>query len=316
MRKVCITYSGRADYHTLKYLADKMKRHFDVRIEPILRVGEWVPDFAIVLGDRYEAILHAVQAVRKKICLVHLHGGEVTTGSMDEHFRHAITKLAHYHFASTNKYMHNVIRLGENKENVFDVGALGVERVKSLRRHLPKKKQILITWHPNTVHKEDRQNEFDEILLALDKTEGYRKVFFHPNTDPGYEPIIEKVKKFENSKPVGEVFVEHDAGDEYINLMDESMLMIGNSSAGIIEAPCCETPTLNVGDRQLGRLQGPSVWNCSIDRETIFYHITKILARDPKDFSYQNPYEKQGTSDAIINVLKTCEIIHYKEWIC
>ena len=301
-----ILTSGRGDLHLLKYLDDGMTEGFEIDFEESYP-PETHYDIAIVLGDRYEALVNATEAIRHKCVLVHLHGGEVTEGSMDNMFRNAITKLAHYHFVATNVAALRVFSLKENNMNIYHVGALGVERVKSLLTGKPKQDRILFTWHPSTID-EHTAEETEIVLAALHYFKDFEIVVFEPNRDPDYEIVREKIDEF---------FYSHanctwydDLGDDYIEMMETSRVIVGNSSSGIIEAPSCYTPTVNIGDRQKGREYANSVNHCPVSSLEIINQIRDALKGG---FFYNNPYEKEGTRAAIIEVLKTCDLSFVKK---
>jgi UDP-hydrolysing UDP-N-acetyl-D-glucosamine 2-epimerase len=290
-----------------------MERHFNIIFINFLSLLKKSTvkkvDLVIVLGDRYEAILNAVQAIRQKKTLAHLHGGEKTLGSMDEHFRHAITKLSHYHFASAAHYKGNIIKLGENPANVYNAGALGVERIKILRKSPVKiKDQIVMIYHPDTVSG-NTKHEIHQILMALKEFSHLKTIFYMPNKDPDYQIVKNEIRRFLNGN--NQKLLKLDSGDDYIKILEESKMIIGNSSSGIIEAPTCRTPTLNIGDRQKGRVRAASVLDCPAEKRKIICAMEYILSGNFKN-SFTNPYEKENTAQLIIDVLSQCDLIHKK----
>jgi len=308
MRQISITTSGRADKHTLDYLYEGMKDEFDIQISSFFPEGFPI-DICVVLGDRYEAIQNAIAAIRNKTLIAHIHGGEITEGSMDEMFRHAITKLSHFHFTTTENHRERVMSMGEPPNRVFNVGSLGVERVKSLLTGAPKKDQILVTWHPNTIN-DQTGVETGELLEALEGFPNLEIIFWAPNIDPDFrqaQAMIENLVRYHDNARFYD-----DMGDDCIHEMEQSLCVVGNSSAGIIEAPSCGTPTLDIGDRQKNRASALSVVHCPAERYWIKSSLNEILKSGVVECN--NPYDKPGTRDAIIEVLKTRKLTFPKRF--
>jgi UDP-hydrolysing UDP-N-acetyl-D-glucosamine 2-epimerase len=300
MRKVCICYSGRGDLHLLNFLREELDKQFTT-------VTALYTDIVIVLGDRYEAMRNAVDAIRNKSILVHLHGGEVTQGSMDNVFRNAITKLAHYHFTATEQSKQRVIAMGEDPARVFNVGALGVERVKSLRKYPKKRNQILFIWHPSTINDKTAW-ETDIVIDALEQIDT-EVIVFAPNLDPDYKVVAKKINAAFERNDNWTWF--DDLGDDYIFEMEQSMAVVGNSSSGIIEAPSCGTMTVNIGIRQDKRECGLSVIRANIDRVDIIKAVDFAYS-DGYFNLFKNPYDKPGTRKAISEFLLDCDLTFSK----
>ena len=287
------------------------------------------PDAIIVLGDRYEIFSTVISATLKKIPIIHIHGGEVTSGSMDEGIRHSITKLSHVHFVSSENYKKRVLQLGESKKNVFNVGSLGVESIrknKFLSRNKLQsflgikflKKIVLVSLHPETLekklNKENLQNFFD-ALKTLDK---HTIIFTMPNADIGYKFISNKIKEFTKNRK--NTFLFKSLGHQkYFSLCRFIDFHIGNSSSGIIELASFKKPSINLGTRQSGRMKPKNVIDCDYKKENI---LRKIKIATSKKFKkkiiyLKNPYYKKDTSKKILKNLKKINFnkILYKKFV-
>ena len=303
MRNYNICYSGRGDYHLLRWLSGAMENFTLTLYSP-----EFHSDIVVVLGDRYEAILHAVEAIRNKCVVAHIHGGEVSKGSMDDMYRDAITKLAHYHFPATEQAGDRIVAMGEDPGRVHVVGSLGVEMVKSQLHGLPKKKQIMACYHPNTVEDKTRA-EVQALLQALDGFPDYEIIITEPNTDPDSEIVESEVSSWASVRD--NVRYVDTLGESYISHLQESEVLVGNSSSGIIEAPSCSTWTVNVGDRQKGRERGNSVIDVGADVEEIIAVIVSITRAEYTPI-FTNPYDRPGTREAIASILESCDLTFAK----
>ena len=284
------------------------------------------PDVALVLGDRFEILAAAQAALIARIPLAHIQGGELSEGAMDDAMRHAITKLAHLHFTACDAYSKRVIQLGEDPSRVFTVGALGVEGVV---RFPPLSREdleqalgfslgdptFLVTYHPTTLSPDDPGTEVEALLSALDGFSGARTIFTGVNADPGHQAITERVHRYASDRPDTVNVCESLGQRRYLALMREADVVIGNSSSGIIEAPALKTPTVNIGDRQKGRLRASSIIDCGTRREDIEAAIATAL--DPAFRAnladMVSPYEGGGTAVKIRDVLRNAdlsEIVH------
>lgn len=230
---------------------------------------ELAPDLVIILGDRYEMLAASQAAMFAGIPIAHVHGGEVTEGAFDDMIRHSITKMASYHFASTEEYRNRIIQMGERPESVINTGAIGLENIRRLKllskdemKDIPFKKQnFLITYHPVTAANEDA---LDNLLNTLSEYKEVCQIITMPNSDPGHEIIFEKLQKYAEQNK--NVFLTTSLGFlRYLSCMKICDAVIGNSSSGIVEAPFMGTPTLNIGVRQKGRLSDISVIHATPD---------------------------------------------------
>ena len=278
------------------------------------------PDIIVVLGDRYEILSAAISALISKLPLAHIHGGEVTEGAFDEAIRHSITKMSHLHFVANDIYKKRVIQLGELPQNVYTVGGLGVDALKKTTI-LPKEdlekslgcaflhKNLLITIHPVTLNEIDSTEELKELLKALDEFKEKRLIFTLPNADPGNQSIRELIGEFVMRHPNARSY-ESLGSQKYLSCLAYVDGVIGNSSSGISEAPSFKIATVNIGDRQKGRLMANSIINCSFKKNEIKRSIEKIYS---SKFQSQlkntiNPYGEGGATEKIVKILKTVEL--------
>lgn len=277
------------------------------------------PDIIILLGDRFEIFCAASSALISKIPVAHLHGGELTQGAYDDAFRHAITKMSHLHFTATKEYQNRVIQMGENPDMVFCVGGLGIENIKklsllskedfeqSLGRKL-QKKNILVTYHPETLSSDLSQEQFQEILRALDTLENTLIIFTKANSDSDGKIINSMIDTYvKNNKEKSICF--YSLGQvRYLSALQYVDCVVGNSSSGILEVPSFKIGTINIGDRQKGRIQAKSIINCSCKKEDIIHAFNIISSQEFKKqlSTIINPYEQKGNViDNIISVIKT-----------
>lgn len=249
------------------------------------------PDILVLLGDRYETFAAAQVAMIAGIPIAHIHGGEITEGVYDEHIRHAITKMSHWHFVAAELYRKRVIQLGETPDRVFNFGAPGLDSIKHLafenRRSLERKLDLqlksplfLVTYHPETLGKKDSLVALNEMLEAFNEFPEATVVFTYSNADNGGRALISCVddwieKNIHRAKAIVSL-----GQKSYLSLLRESDLVIGNSSSGIIEAPFLKKATVNIGDRQKGRLKASSIVESLGNKSAIVAAIHKALSDD------------------------------------
>lgn len=264
------------------------------------------PDIVVLLGDRFETFAAAVAAYTLKIPVAHLHGGEVTSGVFDEAFRHAVTKMSALHFTSTEQYRRRVIQLGEKPSTVFNVGAIGLDNVRSAefldRKALASSLGIelsdnlaAVTFHPAMFERKAPAAQLTSLFKALDKFPGLQTVFTLPNADQGATQLIKAIKQYVKRRK-GRASAFASLGQKrYLSLLKHSRLVVGNSSSGIIEAPSVGVPTVNIGSRQDGRIKPASVIDCAADPAAIEKAIRKAMqsgrsrARNPYGSGYTAP---------------------------
>jgi len=272
------------------------------------------PDLLILVGDRYEALAVALAATLVRLPIAHIHGGETTEGAMDEVFRHSITKMSHLHFTATEDYRQRVIQLGESPERVHHVGGLGVDvlsRIKlmgqeDLEKELGMKldKFFLITFHPVTLEGSTSKEQVGALLAALDGFEDYSLVFTKANSDTEGKVINRLLEEFVSQRN-NAILVSSLGMYRYASLLSLASGVVGNSSSGLLEAPFFGTPTLDIGDRQKGRLAGASVHQVTADEQTIEDGLKTILSQKFKEHCIPegNPYGLGGASKRILDII-------------
>ncbi len=274
------------------------------------------PDLIILLGDRFEIFSVAVAAMAARIPVAHLHGGEATEGSIDEAIRHSITKLSHLHFVAAEEYRQRVIQLGEQPDRVFLVGGLGIDNIKRLslldRKQLElsidfslKKKNLLVTFHPVTLEKSMAADQMAELLSALAELQDTGLIFTLPNADTDGRALIEMVDAFVAKHSNARAYTS--LGQlRYLSCIAQVDGVVGNSSSGLIEAPYFKKATINIGDRQRGRLQASSIINCEPNKLAIRSALQKLYSAEfqmaLKEVS--NPYGQGGASEKIVTTVK------------
>lgn len=272
------------------------------------------PDLLIILGDRFEALAAAQAAMILRIPIAHIHGGEITEGAYDDAIRHAITKLSLLHFTSTDAHRNRVIQLGEHPNRVFNVGAVGLDHLQrtelmstnnlsaSLDFNLDKP-YFLVTYHPVTTASEPAKESFLNILQALEQFPSHQIILTYPNADDGGREIIPLLEEYAAKSPERVLAIPSLGQKRYLSAVKHAQAVVGNSSSGIIEVPSFKIPTINVGERQRGRMAAKSVMSCPPTTQA----ISKTLSLSLKnDFSKViNPYGKGQASEAILReVLK------------
>ena len=274
------------------------------------------PDLVLVLGDRFEIFAAVIAAHVALIPVAHIHGGELTEGAIDDAFRHSITKMSQLHFVSTQEYANRVIQLGEQPGSVFVTGGLGVDAISQLellsKSELESilnfkfgEKNLLINFHPVTLELASADKQINELLAALDKLPDINYIFTSPNADPGSNHIGQAIEKFvathENSS-----FFSSLGQLNYFSCIQFVDGVVGNSSSGILEIPTFRKGTINIGDRQRGRIQSSSVINCGPDRQEILNAIETLysIGFSQQLLSISNPYGHVGASLKILNKIK------------
>jgi GDP/UDP-N,N'-diacetylbacillosamine 2-epimerase (hydrolysing) len=282
---------------------------------------ELQPDLILVLGDRFEIFSAVSAALVARIPVAHLHGGESTEGAFDEALRHSITKMSHLHFVAAPEYQKRVIQLGEQPEKVFLVGGLGVDAIKHLelidRASLEAelgfkfgKKNLLVTFHPVTLETASAEQQMNELVLAMSELRDTQLIFTMPNADTDGRALIRILETFTAENDNAHLFAS--LGQlRYLSCVSEVDGVIGNSSSGLTEVPSFKKGTINIGDRQRGRLQAKSIINCEPTRTSIANAIELLYSSSFQANLSQtrNPYGEGGASDKIINVLRDAGFI-------
>ena len=278
-------------------------------------------DIVLLLGDRYETFSIATAATLTKTPIAHLHGGELSLGAIDDVFRHSITKMSNLHFTSTEEYRKRVIQLGEDPNRVFNVGALGVENIKNLelktKKELEKDLNInlegnyaVLAYHPVTLSNVSIREQIHVLLESIRKSiDEYdlKYIIIGSNADQKALEINELFEIFAKEKANNVFFFKTLELIDYLSALQSAEFMIGNSSSGIIEAPSFKIPVINIGNRQKGRITTKVSLNINLNKDNIESNIKRCLYDEEfKKSVYNaiNPYEKEGSSDSIIIIIK------------
>lgn len=279
------------------------------------------PDLLLVLGDRYEIFAAAAAGMIARLPIAHLHGGETTQGAFDEAIRHSITKMAHLHFVAAEEYRQRVIQLGEQPERVFLVGGLGIDNIVKLklldRQALEAalefelgNKNLLITFHPVTLEQGTAAEQMVELLAALETLPETHLIFTMPNADTDGRVLIRLIDAFVARHPQTAKAFTSLGQLRYLSAIAQVDAVVGNSSSGLTEVPTFKTATIDIGDRQRGRLKAASVIDCEPTRASIrtaLHHIHSA-AFQSQLAKVQNPYGCGGASDAIVAVLERIDL--------
>lgn len=276
------------------------------------------PDMIVVLGDRFEILAAVSAALFFKIPVAHLHGGEITEGAYDDCIRHAITKMSHLHFTSTEVYRQRVIQLGEQPERVFYVGAIGIENIKHTsflsKQELEESihfslgdKSLLVTYHPVTLENHTAASQCQNLLDALDEFPEYKIIFTLPNSDTDGRILIQMIQEYVSKHSERCMSIPSLGLKRYLSALRYVDAVVGNSSSGIIEVPSFRIPTLNIGNRQNGRIAADSVVHCDTEKQAIIEGLKKVLSSEQRDIAKKvsNPYEKENTTKRIHNIIKS-----------
>ncbi|TGM31710.1 UDP-N-acetylglucosamine 2-epimerase (hydrolyzing) [Leptospira biflexa] len=275
------------------------------------------PDLLIVLGDRYEILAASASALIFNIPICHIHGGELTFGAYDDAIRHSITKMAKLHFTAAKEYRNRVIQMGEDPNFVFDVGGLGVDSILKLpiysKKDLEKeldfqfgKRNLLITYHPETISSESPLVQFNELLKALDSLEDTNLIFTLPNSDTGGREIISLIDSFVSSHKNSKSYTSL-GQTKYFSCIRYVDGVVGNSSSGLLEVPSFKKGTINIGNRQSGRLKAKSVIDTKPDEDSIREGISYLYSNEFQTIleSVVNPYGEGNATEKIMKVLTT-----------
>lgn len=274
------------------------------------------PDLTLLLGDRFEILVAAVSSMIARIPIAHLHGGESTEGLIDESIRHSITKMAHLHFVATDEYRQRVIQLGEQPDNVYHVGGLGIDNIHHLnllsRSELESEldftfasRNLLVTYHPVTLEEGTSSEQMNELLQALSRLEDTGLIFTMPNADTDSRILFKQINDFCDTHPNARAFTS--LGQlRYLSCIKHVDGVIGNSSSGLCEVPTFRKGTINIGDRQKGRMCAASVINCSADSKSIYKSIQQLYSHSFRALLpfVQNPYGEGGASESIAKILE------------
>ena len=289
-------------------------------------LAELTPDLVVVLGDRTEILGAVIATAMVNIPIAHLHGGETTEGAYDEAIRHSITKFSHLHFTSTEAYRKRVIQLGEHPDTVFNVGAIGLDAIKKLPLldkasfeqaigFKLKERNILITYHPVTLEKEAPIETFENILTALDELTDTALIFTHANSDKNGRIINRMITEYVSNHKDKAVEFKSLGQLRYLSALQYVDFVIGNSSSGILEVPAFYIPTINIGDRQKGRICNESVINSNNSLEDIKKSITFALDKTFREKIQQQEllYGNGTAAGKILKIIKEHNHISIKK---
>lgn len=277
------------------------------------------PDAVLLLGDRYEMLAVASAASVMHLPVIHIAGGEVTEGALDDSFRHAITKLSTLHLTATDDYRRRVIQLGENPDCVINTGAIGVwnamnmplmtaaEISGSLDFDVMQKPMAIVTYHPATNDNIPPLMRLQSLLDALDRFPDLRLIITAPNNDSGGDAILNALVRYADDRSDRAVFVRSLGARRYHSLLRIASIVIGNSSSGIVEVPSAGIPTVDIGIRQRGRLAGTSVIHCGDSTDDIAGAIDKALSQEMQKLACkcENPYAKPDTCRLMVEAIET-----------
>lgn len=280
-------------------------------------LAELKPDLMLLLGDRYEIFAAASAAMIARVPIAHLHGGETTEGAFDESIRHSITKMSHLHFVAAEEYRKRVIQLGEDSGRVFKVGGLGIDSIHRLqllsRDELQKAldfkflgRNLLVTFHPVTLECNTAAEQMKELLAALAKLSDTGLIFTMPNADMEGRELFWQIQEFCGKNSQAKAYTS--LGQlRYLSCMRHVDAVVGNSSSGLLETPSFKKGTINIGDRQKGRLKAQSIIDCEPIEGSISNSIVEIFSPQfqEKLSTAENPYGDGGASEAIVKILET-----------
>lgn len=280
------------------------------------------PDIVVVLGDRYEIFSATSAAMISQIPIAHIHGGELTEGSWDDNIRHSISKMAHFHFTATEEYRNRVIQLGEQPDRVFNTGGLGIENIKKLKllsrsefeksiKFKLNEKNILITFHPVTLENNTSKKQFKELLNVIHELDDKTNIIFtKTNSDLNGKIINQMINKFTKKYPKKSIGFTSLGQLRYLSALKHVDVIIGNSSSGLIEAPSFKTATINIGERQKGRIKAKSVIDCLPFKKNIKVSLKKVYSKNFQKVlkDVKNPYENGISSKKIVNILKKIQL--------
>lgn len=273
------------------------------------------PDIVIVLGDRFEIFAAAQAAMFAGIPIAHIHGGEVTEGAIDEFIRHALTKMSHLHFVAAEPYRKRVIQMGERPEFVFNIGALGVSNMRRTPR-LPREDverltgikiespTFLVTYHPVTLMSDGAENDISPMLDAFSRLRTARYIFTQTNADAGGAAIQRAIERFVKDNADRAVYRNSLGSQGYASALACVDAVIGNSSSGLIEAPAAKSATVNIGDRQKGRLRSASVIDCALNSSEIYTAMQKAMSPEFRKQAFAEP-PAYGDGDTIRAIRET-----------
>lgn len=316
--KLSVDLSDDSKLATVKAMADVTSQIAET-------LSSLAPDVVVLLGDRYEILATAQAALILGIPVAHIHGGEITSGAFDDSIRHAITKISSLHFVAAEDYARRVVQLGEQPSAVFNVGSLGVENAlaskpmnksdmsKALNVEL-ESPILLVTYHPTTRSTMSVNEEIDQVLSALENFTYCTIVFTGVNADPGNAEVSTRIAKFVQRDLKLRSLHASLGQNKYLSLLNLCDVVIGNSSSGIIEAPAFGKPTVNIGNRQEGRLRADSIIDVGVAKQEIQTAIETALSPTWRERCAKtvSSYKSSNTAQLIADTLKNAELNLHK----
>ncbi|PRM99447.1 UDP-N-acetylglucosamine 2-epimerase [Aliarcobacter cryaerophilus] len=282
---------------------------------------ELKPDIVIVLGDRYEMFSATSAAMIARIPIAHIHGGEKTEGAFDESMRHSITKMSHLHFTATDEYKNRVIQLGEDPSRVFNIGGMGIENIKRLKllskdefeKSIEFKlniKNILVTFHPVTLENSTAKEQFQQLLDAIDELEDTNIIFTKANSDTDGRVINQMIDEYVTKNSHKSIVFTSLGQLRYLSALQYVDAVVGNSSSGLAEAPSFRIGTINIGDRQKGRIKASSMIDCEANKNSIVKAFAKLYSKEFQESlkTTINPYGDGCASKKIVEILKSVDL--------
>ena len=279
------------------------------------------PDIVVVLGDRYDIFPICIACHVMQIPIAHFHGGEVTSGAIDDAIRHSISKMSDIHFTAHKDFKKRLIQLGENSKYIYNIGSLGIDAIKKIK-YKPKKyiynkynldlssKYFLICLHPETLSN-DNERAITSLLKYIDKHKNYNYIFTYPNSDTNSDIILKYIKKHVNQNKNLQLIASAGRYD-FIHLLKYSIGILGNSSSGIIEAPSLNIPTLNIGMRQNGRPFGKSIYHATSSLKSIEQAMKKLINHHDEKKDIKSIYQGRNAIKNVIKTLSTINLINIK----
>ena len=282
---------------------------------------ELKPDIVIVLGDRYEIFSATSAAMIARIPIAHIHGGEKTEGAFDESIRHSITKMSHLHFTATEEYKNRVIQLGEDPSRVFNIGGMGIENIKRLKllskdefeksiEFKLNSKNILVTFHPVTLENSTAKEQFQQLLDAIDELEDTNIIFTKANSDTDGRVINQMIDEYVTKNSHKSIVFTSLGQLRYLSALQYVDAVVGNSSSGLAETPSFKIGTINIGDRQKGRIKASSVIECEPNKDSILKSFEKLYSKEFQETlkTTINPYGDGCASKKIVEILKSVDL--------
>ena len=287
-------------------------------------IDNWKPDLIFVAGDRYELFIPTIVSTICKIPIIHIGGGQITYGAIDNQVRNAVTKLAHLHLTTTYEAAYNLSKMGEEDWRIFVVGSPGIENIYKLKLlsigDLKKELDInlsiptiLCTYHPVTLDNITTKEALNNLFRSLSEFPDFQVVFTYPGMDENYKYIIQRMKIY-CDKRSNCIYFANLGVKNYLSIMKHCKVLVGNSSSGIIEAPSMRIPTVNIGNRQMNRTSSSSVINCANSKISIIESIKLVASNEFKKVveRNKNPYNPFDNGDVSNRVIKIIESVTNK----